>query len=208
MSKGGIDFDVYYRDLNMNFVFDNKFYGSNKDYVKDYNELLKKFPNASNSQINALMIDFFQNKNNNNKVIVDLRTFESLSKKDRVDVIIVNRSSVIDFYVGFYWHKNCANNILKYGKSLRIVKIPTVYSNMLKKDYPGFSLTCFYVYNFATETAGDQWSKNNLFAPKTPDQLEFNEGKLDLKSYFPVKLADILDSTKNITNKSEKMNVT
>ena len=99
MSKGGIDFDVYYRDLNMNFVFDNKFYGSNKDYVKDYNELLKKFPNASNSQINTLMIDFFQNKNNNNKVIVDLRTFESLSKKDRVDVIIVNRSSVIDFYV-------------------------------------------------------------------------------------------------------------
>ena len=39
------DFQSQYRDLNMFFVFDTKFYGSNTGYIKEYNQLIKIVPN-------------------------------------------------------------------------------------------------------------------------------------------------------------------
>lgn len=41
--KDEFDFQAYYRDLNMFFIFDSKFYGLKTGWLKDYNDPIKKF---------------------------------------------------------------------------------------------------------------------------------------------------------------------
>ena len=111
--KDTFDFQAYYCDLNMFFVFDTKFYGSNTGYIKDYNELIKTVPNPVTSQIGGILTDFVITKNTNKKVIVKSSTYYALSEKEKQNVVLVvtniinNRVYFNDkksIYVGFHKH--------------------------------------------------------------------------------------------------------
>ena len=52
----------------------------------------------------------------------------------------------------------------------------------------------------------DIWRKDELFGPKEADHWEFYESRFNLKGSFPVELADIVFSTKNIPNEPETIN--
>ena len=118
--KDTFDFQAYYCDLNMFFVFDTKFYGSNTGYIKDYNELIKTVPNPVTSQIGGILTDFVITKNTNKKVIVKSSTYYALSEKEKQNVVLVvtniinNRVYFNDkksIYVGFHKHSQKSPNI-------------------------------------------------------------------------------------------------
>lgn len=77
---------------------------------------------------------------------------------------------------------------------------------MLRQDYPNFDLTYFYEYEYRV-TSPNKQSIDHIIGPKKADQWEFYEGHFNSKGDFPVELAKILNSTKDIPNKSERIKV-
>ena len=112
--------------------------------------------------------------------------------------------------IDLYWfslnHSKENSNIFKNTTFVRELKIQAVHPNQLEKDYPNFGLTYFYKYKYPNGI--DKCSKNDIFGLKKADQQKFHKGGFDLKGNFPIKLANIFYSTRNILNESEKITAT
>ena len=72
--KHAFDFQAHYQDLNMTFVFDTTFYGSNTGYVQVYNGLKQHVPDSVTGQIEGLLARFFMTNNTHKRANVKLTT--------------------------------------------------------------------------------------------------------------------------------------
>ena len=76
--KSHFNFQAYYRDLNMFFVLDNRFYGSNTVWLKDYDEILRVVSKPTTCQIQGLLSNFYLSKNKSKYVITDIDHFNCI----------------------------------------------------------------------------------------------------------------------------------
>ena len=168
--KNHFDFQAYDRDLNIFFVSDNRFYESNTGWLKDYNEALRVVSKPTTCQIQELLSNFYLRKKKWKYVITEKDTFRNATIKEQQNIILIVSSFTVffnnsfAFFVGHRKRLESSKQILKTAKYIREIKTPEVCLKEIKQDYPIFSLTYLYEYQYTNSSLG-KWRINVIIGP-------------------------------------------